>query len=92
MLHGTIFNDNFWGNIVEQKIDTCNLEKNESKAMHRIIFIDFQNVRKLSFNLIYFANNFGDQVRSFAAVLGVGHISLPTNGCLPQQYIPFQLC
>ena len=31
-------------------------------------------------------------VVSFAAVLSVGHISLPTNGCLPQQYILFQLC
>ena len=29
---------------------------------------------------------------SFAAVLSVGHISLPTNSCLQQQYIPFQLC
>ena len=31
-------------------------------------------------------------VVSFVAVLNVGHISLPTNSCIPQQYIPFQLC
>ena len=43
MLHGTIFNDNFWGNIVEQKIKTLYVLKvvDAVKAILCITLVSF---------------------------------------------------